>query len=497
MSAYKKRRVFSLYKLINKINGHFYIGITSRSINLRKLEHFSDAKCEKGDLPIHKAIRKYGQENFYVELVETAESWDTICLREREEIARYKPTRQLYNAAGGGEGAYGIDRTYQTGDNSWKRRFPERLDYQRGDNNHMRRPEHRERMRIFNPAKVPGAMDCIKGNANPAKRPDVRIKLKQNSALRDPERRDAVRIKMSASTKGKPKPWQMGDNNVRRRPEERERIRGGGNPNAKTVRVNGIVYQCLQAAADALGIAQAETVRRRIFKLTPGYEWADEAEQKQLLETAKPRKEPNMLTVPSLGETRTVMEWSKVTGIHITTLNVRRRKGWTPEQILGIESAPPPNGTKGKRILLTHNGETYPIAKWSRIRNISRSTLKERVAQGLSDAQTLGFEPLPDGYGKGIPPLTYQGITKTVEEWSEFLGTKLNTLNWRRRKGWTTGQILGFEVAPHNGRGKPPIEPRPLSDLLDAVGVVPITPNPVTSNYPEQGDLFPLADAED
>jgi len=267
---------FLLYRLVNKVNGNAYIGITSRSLHGRWLEHKSDAMCGKSDQPIHRAIRKYGPENFAMELLEAAESWEALCQREIDEIALHRRERTIYNATCGGEGTFGIDRTYTTGDNNWRRRTPEGRDHLRGEKNHMHRPEQKERMRNFNPAKVPGVMDCIKGDLNPAKRPEVRAKIKANNAFNDPARRDDVRAKLSASKKGKPAPWMAGDRNIRRQPEERARITGGGNPNAKGVIVHGVVYGTLMDAAKVLGFATGTPVKRRIEDGVPGFCWADQ-----------------------------------------------------------------------------------------------------------------------------------------------------------------------------------------------------------------------------
>lgn len=268
-------RTFTLYRLVNRVNGKAYIGITSRSLHLRRIEHISDAMCNKSDLPIHRAIRKYGKEAFEMEELGTAETWEDLCQMEIDEIAKHKADRKLYNASWGGEGALGIDRTYAKGDNNWRRRTPEGKAHLTGDKSHMRRPEHRERMRLFNPAQRPGVMDCVKGDMNPAKRPEVRVKLKANNAFNDPERRDEVRRKLSISKMGKPNEKIRGANNGRAKPEERMRISGNGNPNAKSVIVHGVLYGTLMAAAKENGLPSGTAVKKLIEQGAPGYSWAE------------------------------------------------------------------------------------------------------------------------------------------------------------------------------------------------------------------------------
>lgn len=52
-----------IYVFINKVNNKAYVGQTTQSIRARYRCHISDAKNDKGYL-IHRAIRKYGIENF-------------------------------------------------------------------------------------------------------------------------------------------------------------------------------------------------------------------------------------------------------------------------------------------------------------------------------------------------------------------------------------------------------------------------------------------------
>ena len=58
-----------IYIIRNKVTNKVYVGQTTVSIKLRFQNHLSAARCGK-DYVIGKAIRKYGEENFYVELLE-------------------------------------------------------------------------------------------------------------------------------------------------------------------------------------------------------------------------------------------------------------------------------------------------------------------------------------------------------------------------------------------------------------------------------------------
>jgi group I intron endonuclease len=63
--------IYSIYKAVNQINGKVYIGFDSNWPN-RKKRHLKDARSKNSvaynDI-FHKAIRKYGQENFIWEII--------------------------------------------------------------------------------------------------------------------------------------------------------------------------------------------------------------------------------------------------------------------------------------------------------------------------------------------------------------------------------------------------------------------------------------------
>lgn len=76
--------ITGIYRITNLINNKVYIG-QSININKRTKEHFYKAELESGqdyNSPLHRAIRKYGEENFLVELLEECSVED---LDEREK----------------------------------------------------------------------------------------------------------------------------------------------------------------------------------------------------------------------------------------------------------------------------------------------------------------------------------------------------------------------------------------------------------------------------
>lgn len=101
--------VIGIYKYTNKINGKIYIG---QSINLeqRRYAHKSSAFNEKAfdyDSLFHKAIRKYGLENFSYEVIVelSSEEYSKEILNDLEKyfIKFYNSYENGYNATPGGE----------------------------------------------------------------------------------------------------------------------------------------------------------------------------------------------------------------------------------------------------------------------------------------------------------------------------------------------------------------------------------------------------------
>lgn len=101
-------RSYDVYKITNKVNNKVYIGITSKGISARWKEHIYSAEH---DCPfkLHRAIRKYGKENFSVELIDFANSWEELTKKEQQYISEYNSLQDEfgYNMTEGGDGTFG------------------------------------------------------------------------------------------------------------------------------------------------------------------------------------------------------------------------------------------------------------------------------------------------------------------------------------------------------------------------------------------------------
>lgn len=108
--------------------------------------------------------------------------------------------------------------------------------------------------------------------------------------------------------------------------------------------------------------------------------WATQQEQ------AKNKSKP---TVEICGESHSLKEWSKITGLPIYTIRNRIRANWKDEEILSI-----PNERENRIIhldskVITYNGETHNLVEWSKITGISNRVIAERIRMGFTPEQAL------------------------------------------------------------------------------------------------------------
>ena len=96
-----------IYQITNLVNGKIYIGKTEQSIKKRWQEHCADSIKERcADRPLYRAIRKYGIENFSIELLEETDQPNE---RECYWIEQKQSFKYGYNATLGGDGKKYLD----------------------------------------------------------------------------------------------------------------------------------------------------------------------------------------------------------------------------------------------------------------------------------------------------------------------------------------------------------------------------------------------------
>src|ERR1700674_2237565 len=100
--------MFQAYLISCLIDGKIYVGITSRSLAQRWSEHLYASRQRRVRQTISSAIAKHGHQNFHIEAVCSARTWEAICDAERMLILQYDCLAPRgYNLRSGGEGAFG------------------------------------------------------------------------------------------------------------------------------------------------------------------------------------------------------------------------------------------------------------------------------------------------------------------------------------------------------------------------------------------------------
>ena len=96
-----------IYLVTNLINQMKYVGQTTRTLKQRKSSHLSSSK-KRSTYYLHRAIRKYGAENFKWEVIYNAASEEELNEKETYFIKEYNTNSQDgYNLTEGGRGIRG------------------------------------------------------------------------------------------------------------------------------------------------------------------------------------------------------------------------------------------------------------------------------------------------------------------------------------------------------------------------------------------------------
>ena len=102
MNAEKGR----IYKITNKENGLIYIGCTINSLEKRFGEHLSRCFTSEYKSKLYNSMKKYGQENFTIELIEECDL-NIIYETEKKYVEQYDSYNNGLNSTMGGEGCLG------------------------------------------------------------------------------------------------------------------------------------------------------------------------------------------------------------------------------------------------------------------------------------------------------------------------------------------------------------------------------------------------------
>lgn len=129
-----------IYKVTNRINGKVYIGQTKQSLHKRWSNHC----CKNSHCSIlHSAIKKYGAENFTVEQIDVAASKEELDKKEIYWISHFDSVAPKgYNISLGGGG----NRGHIPSEETLLKRSAALKGIHTGDANPAKRPDVRKKM---------------------------------------------------------------------------------------------------------------------------------------------------------------------------------------------------------------------------------------------------------------------------------------------------------------------------------------------------------------
>lgn len=99
-----------IYKITNLLNGKVYVGQTTKELRVRLYNHRNNKRSL-----ISKALNKYGEDNFKIEIIDTATSKEDLDEKEMYWIQFYNCIAPKgYNLTLGGEGTVGYHLSEET-----------------------------------------------------------------------------------------------------------------------------------------------------------------------------------------------------------------------------------------------------------------------------------------------------------------------------------------------------------------------------------------------
>jgi len=99
-----------IYKVTNKITGKCYIGQTVQSLQRRWYKHLHDNRCPA----MRDALKKYGEDNFTIEVIDTAETIEELNEKEVYWISFFDSLAPNgYNLQSGGKNCRCAESTKQ------------------------------------------------------------------------------------------------------------------------------------------------------------------------------------------------------------------------------------------------------------------------------------------------------------------------------------------------------------------------------------------------
>ena len=140
-----------IYEITNRINNKVYIGQTVQTVARRWQQHRYNALAGKSGMAIHRAMKKHGLENFYIEEICTADSKEELDALEIKYIAELNCIgSEGYNIKFGGANGKHSEESKQKMVESATKRFEDAVELEKFCKAQQKRwtnPDAREKAR--------------------------------------------------------------------------------------------------------------------------------------------------------------------------------------------------------------------------------------------------------------------------------------------------------------------------------------------------------------
>ena len=153
----------------------------------------------------------------------------------------------------------------------------------------------------------------------------------------------------------------------------------------------------------------------------------------------------------AFGRTQTIAEWAYEYSFHPETIRKRVRDGSTIEHALTGNFK---TGGSRPTVFYTAHGETLTLTEWSRRTGLSFPTLRYRISHGFTIEEALASKMRERTGREPSITITFKGETLTIAEWSERSGLSATLLRKRLRMGWSAERVLTKTTVAGGGVGR-------------------------------------------
>lgn len=141
------------------------------------------------------------------------------------------------------------------------------------------------------------------------------------------------------------------------------------------------------------------------------------------------------------------LDWALMNGYQdkLVLKRINIDKSYCPENCCWVTKSELSNNKSTNRFI-TFNGETHTLQEWSRITGLDRRVISKRIDKygwSVEDALT---KPVKQQKTKEELLITFDGQKRTLSEWSMVLGIKRETLKSRLCNGWSVEKAFTYDV---------------------------------------------------